>query len=103
MISIYNEFREQFKKEEYNDDINFDNVFSLVWDSIVRLLTINGTLIKCKGNVNIPKDMLHKALELGLMIYYDKHNSRKYKQDFKDIINLISFYILDDYNNKEVM
>ncbi|MCM1324179.1 MAG: hypothetical protein NC218_08450 [Acetobacter sp.] len=100
MTSIFNEIKEKFRSD-YDNELFYDDAIKVVWDRIIELLMMGGSLIKVKGEVNLPIGILLKAVETGLSAFYNPHDI-KAKQDFKDAVNFIGFYILDDYNLKEL-
>lgn len=100
MISIYNRIKE-YLRPKFKDDPMYERILIAVWDAIINLLMTNGTLVKTKGQVTIPPLMLLKTVEYGIIAFKEPTNT-KAKMDFKDTFNLMNFYILDDYNMKDM-
>ncbi len=97
---MYKQIREELRPQ-YRGNILYERYFKEVYEKIIYLLAINGVLIKIKGDATFPKDLFVNLIDTGLQIITGRDNSKANKQTFKDLLNLLSFHILDDYNNKE--
>lgn len=100
MTSIYNKIKERLRLEFQNDP-KYDQIFIAVWDKIIYMLTINGTLIKVKGEINVPPKLILNTIRAGIMVFKNPSNSGA-KMEFIDTFNLMNYYILDDYNLRDM-
>lgn len=100
MTSIYSKIKERLRPEFANEPM-YEEILLVVWDKVIELMTVNGTLVKTKGEAVFPPRMLLEVVRYGIIAFLEPDNT-KAKMDFKDAFNLLNFYILDDYNLRDM-
>lgn len=99
LISIYNRLMKDLKEKEYPNTLMFEEALKVVWDRTLELLIIDGTFAKAKRDAKLPYGMLYRAMSYGLKVFYEPEMDI-YKKHYKDMVSLISFYLLDGCNTQ---